>query len=195
MRNRRKAAGDVRLDHPPAAPPALINEHLQGIVRRSSRAEPETDRQEIRLEDPLEHHLQRGPPEPGNDRGNRKQPPVPRTPPWGPNPPARRGGAGPPNHGRLCCPPGSTGPAAASDADPASNPLPGLTGYRTPRSGDTTPQVTGPGRAAPVPAATIDTFRAPYAGESLTAALQDLHRFHGLRPDFGRSALPAPARR
>ena len=32
------------------------------------------------------------------------------------------------------------------------------------------PQVTGPGRASPVPAATIGTFRAPYAGESLTAA-------------------------
>jgi hypothetical protein len=30
VRDRRKAAGDVRLDHPPAAPPALINEHLQG---------------------------------------------------------------------------------------------------------------------------------------------------------------------
>jgi hypothetical protein len=33
MRNRREAAGDVRLDHPPAAPPALIDEHLQGVVR------------------------------------------------------------------------------------------------------------------------------------------------------------------
>ena len=40
MRNRRKAIGDIRLDHPPAAPPALVNEHLQGIVRRPSRAEP-----------------------------------------------------------------------------------------------------------------------------------------------------------
>jgi hypothetical protein len=34
----------------------------------------------------------------------------------------------------------------------------------------TLPQVTGPGRASPVPAATIDAFRAPYAGEFLTAA-------------------------
>ena len=34
----------------------------------------------------------------------------------------------------------------------------------------TLPQVTGPGRASPVPAAAIDAFRAPYAGESLTAA-------------------------
>jgi hypothetical protein len=31
----------------------------------------------------------------------------------------------------------------------------------------TSPQVTGPGRASPVPVATFDTFRAPYAGESL----------------------------
>ena len=68
----------------------------------------------------------------------------------------------------LSC--GSTGTTAASDAHQASDPLPGVTGYRTPRSGDT-PQVTGPGRASPVPAATIDAFRAPYAAESLTAAL------------------------
>ena len=32
------------------------------------------------------------------------------------------------------------------------------------------PQVTGPGRASPVPAATIGTFRGPYAGESFAAA-------------------------
>src|SRR6201989_35114 len=44
-------------------------------------------------------------------------------------------------------------------------------GYRTPRSGSTNPQAAGPGRASPVPAATLDTFRAPYAGEFLTAAL------------------------
>ena len=98
-------------------------------------------------------------------------------------------------HRRLCCPVGSSGTTAASDAHPASDPLPGVTGYRTPRSGSTIPQATGPGRASPVPAATLDTFRAPYAGEFLTAALQDLHRFHGLHPDFGGSALPVPARR
>src|SRR5579859_2252263 len=34
----------------------------------------------------------------------------------------------------LSC--GSTGTTAASDAHPASDPLPGATGYRTPRSGD-----------------------------------------------------------
>jgi hypothetical protein len=47
----------------------------------------------------------------------------------------------------------------------------------------TTPQVTGPGRDSPVPAAAIGTFRAPYAGEFLTAALP------------GTSPLPWPSPR
>jgi site-specific DNA recombinase len=58
-RDRLEAVGDVRLDHPPAAPPGLIDQHLQGIVRRAFRAEPETARQEIGLEDRLEHDLRR----------------------------------------------------------------------------------------------------------------------------------------
>ena len=78
---------------------------------------------------------------------------------------------------------GSTGTTAASDAHPASDPLPGFTGYRTPRSSSGNPQAAGPGRASPVPAATVDTFRAPYAGESLTAALP------------GSSPLPWPSPR
>jgi hypothetical protein len=73
-RNRRKAVSDVRLYHPPAAAPALIDEHLQGIVRRSPRAEPETDRQEIRLEDRLEHDLHRDLHDPVPDRRNRQRP-------------------------------------------------------------------------------------------------------------------------
>src|SRR5690242_12240739 len=56
-------------------------------------------------------------------------------------------------------------------------------GYRTPRSGSINPQAAGPGRASPVPAATLDAFRAPYAGESLTAALP------------GSSPLPWPSPR
>jgi hypothetical protein len=94
--------------------------------------------------------------------GTHRAPPPPR---------AHRRSSGPSHHRRLCCPPGSTGTTTASDAHPASDPLPGVTGYRTPRSGSTNPQAAGPGRASPVPAATLDTFRAPYAGESLTAAL------------------------
>ena len=48
---------------------------------------------------------------------------------------AHRRSSGPSHHRRFCCPAGSTGTTAASDAHPASNPLPGVTGYRTPRSG------------------------------------------------------------
>ena len=60
MRNRRKTIGDIRLDHPPATPPGLINEHLQGVVRTALRAEPERTRQHVGLEDRLEHDLHRG---------------------------------------------------------------------------------------------------------------------------------------
>ena len=83
---------------------------------------------------------------------------------------AHQRSSGPSHHRRLCCPPGSTGTTAASDAHPASNPLPEVIGCRTPRSGSSKPQATGPGRASPVPAITIWTFRAPYAGGFLTAA-------------------------
>ena len=74
MRNRRETAGDVRLGHPPAAPPALINEYLQGVVRRPLRAEPEAGWQEVRFEDRLEHDLRRGLHDPVADRGNRQRP-------------------------------------------------------------------------------------------------------------------------
>ncbi len=52
VRNRLETVGDVRLDHPPATPPGLIDEHLQGVVRRAFRAEPETARQRSRLRRP-----------------------------------------------------------------------------------------------------------------------------------------------
>ena len=60
VRNLRKAGSNVRLRHPPAAPRALIDEHLQGIVLRPPRAEPEAGWQEIRLEDRLKHDLHSG---------------------------------------------------------------------------------------------------------------------------------------
>ncbi len=78
---------------------------------------------------------------------------------------------GPSLHRRFCCP-RSFSPRYydPSDARPARSPLPGfVTGYRSRRSTQT-PQPGGPGRASPVPAATICTFRAPYAGGSFTAA-------------------------
>ena len=87
---------------------------------------------------------------------------------------------------------GSTGTTTASDAVPARHPLPGsppVIGHHAPASF----AVTGPGTASPVPAVTFRTFRALYAEEFLAAALQDLHRFHGLRPERRGSALPFPA--
>jgi hypothetical protein len=54
--------------------PGLIDEDLQGIARRPLRAEPETARQEIRLEDRLEHDLHRGLHDPVADRGDRQRP-------------------------------------------------------------------------------------------------------------------------
>jgi hypothetical protein len=42
LRYRREAVGDIRLDHPPAPPPGLIDEYLQGIVRATFG--PETER-------------------------------------------------------------------------------------------------------------------------------------------------------
>ena len=95
-------------------------------------------------------------------------------------------------HRRLCCPVGSSSTTATSDAHPASDPLPEVIGYRTPRSGNKLPQVTGPGRASPVPAATIDTFRAPYTGESFTAAPRIFAASMAFTPISRGSALPVP---
>src|SRR5215218_1601640 len=89
----------------------------------------------------------------------------------------------------FCCPVGSSGTTAASDALPAPAHFPVL-----PVIGRDAPAeqlaAAGPGRASPVPAATLRAFRAPYAGKSLGAAIQALHPFRGLRPDNPGSALP-----
>ena len=74
---------------------------------------------------------------------------------------------------------------------PGPRPLPGS----SPVIGRATPaaafrRATGPGRASPVPAITIRTFHAPYAGEFFGAVIQALHPFHGLRPTGRGSALP-----
>src|SRR5215216_7078742 len=91
----------------------------------------------------------------------------------------------------FCCPVGSSGTTAASDALPAPAHFPVLPviGRDAPT---TSTQAAGPGRASPVPAATLRAFRAPYAGKSLGAAIQALHPFRGLRPDNPGSALPRP---
>ena len=300
MRNRRKAVGDVRLDHPPAAPRALIDEHLQGIVRRPLRAEPEAAVQEVRLEDRLEHDLHRGLHDPvpnreestaaaarpstrlGDQHPPRGQRPIAALPqfaasssssraipysstsakvilsmPGAPLLPAHRdprapqdvpaidlvhervespsgiglgrpvermlqgtdripgtrgshgGGtsrdgthrAPPPQrcastkqrpfpHRRLCCPLGSTSTTAASDAHPASDPLPGFTGYRTPRSGNTIRR--SPGRGGPPQFPPPPSIRsAPHTpGSPSRLRFQALHRFHGLHPDFEGLGTP-----
>ena len=90
MRNRRKAVGDVGFHHPAAAPPGLIDEHLQGIVRRAPRAEPETARQEIRLEDRLEHDLRGSLHDPVADSRNRQRPLLVRTRLGDEHPPGRQ---------------------------------------------------------------------------------------------------------
>ena len=60
---------------------------------------------------------------------------------------------------------------AASDSLPAPAHFPTHAGYRTRRSDSTNPQTAGPGRASPVPIATIRTFHALYAGEFFGAAI------------------------
>jgi len=56
--------------------------------------------------------------------------------------------SGPSHHRGFCCPVGSSGNTAASDAHPAPRPLPGLTGYRTGRS-DEAPQHRRAGEGLP----------------------------------------------
>jgi len=93
----------------------------------------------------------------------------------------------------LSC--GSTGTTAASDAHPASDPLPGVTGYRTPRSGDKIRRSPGRGGPPQFPPP-LSARSAPHTpGSPSRLRIQALRRFHGLHPDFGGSALPAPARR
>lgn len=74
MTNRRETLGDVRLHHPPASPKALVDEHLKGIVRRPSGAEPQRAIGEIGFEDRLKHDLQRGLHDAVMNRRNRKRP-------------------------------------------------------------------------------------------------------------------------
>jgi hypothetical protein len=74
VRDRAETVGHVRLHHPAVAPEGLVDEHLQGIVRCASRAEPERARQHVRFEDRLEHDLHRGLHDPVAHRRNRQRP-------------------------------------------------------------------------------------------------------------------------
>lgn len=88
----------------------------------------------------------------------------------------------------FCCPVGSSGTTAASDAHPARPPFPGL----RLSAGDppALSAATGPGRASPVPIATFRAFHTPCAGEFFGAAIQGLRPFRGLRRGQLGSALP-----
>src|SRR6266540_3769229 len=79
VRNRLETRSDVRLYHPAPASPGLIDQDLQGIVRRASRAKPERALEEVGLEDRLDRRLQRRLHDPVADSGDRKRPLLRRT--------------------------------------------------------------------------------------------------------------------
>jgi hypothetical protein len=74
VRDRLKARGDIRLDHPAPPPPRLIDADLQGIMGRLLRAEPERARQHVGLEDRLDDQLEGRLHDAVADRGNRQRP-------------------------------------------------------------------------------------------------------------------------
>ena len=76
MRDRRKAVGDVGFHHPGPAPEGLIQQDLQGVVRRALRAEPKAARQKTGLKDRLEHDLRRRLHDPVTDSRNRQRAPL-----------------------------------------------------------------------------------------------------------------------
>jgi hypothetical protein len=103
---------------------------------------------------------------------------------------AHRRSGGPSYHRRFCCPPGSTGTAAASDAHPASDPLPGGTGYRTPPSVSKIRRLPGRGGPPRFPPS-LSMRSAPHTpGSPSRLRFQALDRFRGLRPGFGGSDPP-----
>jgi site-specific DNA recombinase len=70
VRDRLETVRDVRLHHVAAALPGLVDEHLQGIVRRPPRAKPERAVQHVGFKDRLEHDLERRLHDPVADRGD-----------------------------------------------------------------------------------------------------------------------------
>ena len=95
-------------------------------------------------------------------------------------------------HRRLCCPSGSSGTTAASDAVPAGRPLPGS----SPVIGRHAPMRSRSHRAGdglPSSRRHLLNVPRPLRRGVPDGCLQDLHRFHGLRPEGRGSALPFPA--
>ena len=93
-------------------------------------------------------------------------------------------------HRGLCCPVGSSGTTAASDALPARRPLPGSTGLWDASLRRQLP----PGRGGPPQFPLSPSERsAPHTpGGSSGLRFQALRPFHGLRPDDPGSAPPLP---
>ena len=76
MRNRLKTRGDIRFYHPTPAPPGLVDQDLEGIVRRASRAKPKRALDEVGLEDRLDHRLHGRLHDPVADSRDRERPPL-----------------------------------------------------------------------------------------------------------------------
>jgi hypothetical protein len=87
----------------------------------------------------------------------------------------------------LSC--GSTSTTAASDSLPAPRPFPGSTPVIERRLPRLTAARSGRGGPLQFPPSPSERSAPSYAGESLAAAFQDLHRFHGLRREPPGSAL------
>ena len=96
---------------------------------------------------------------------------------------------------RLCCPVGSISTIAASDAHPARHPFPGIPVIRRAASDDTIRRSPGRGRPLQFPSSPLIRSEPHTPGSPSRLYLQDLHRFRGLRPDGGGSALPDPTQR
>jgi hypothetical protein len=74
VRDRLKAVGDVRLGNPSPASPGLIEQDLEGVMRRLLRAKAERARRKVGLKDRLNDDLQGRLDDPVTDRGDRQRP-------------------------------------------------------------------------------------------------------------------------
>ena len=76
VRDRLKTVGDVRLGNPSPAPPRLINENLERVVRRAPGPKPERALEHVSLEDRLNDDLGGRLNDTVADSGNRERTPL-----------------------------------------------------------------------------------------------------------------------
>jgi len=108
----------------------------------------------------------------------------------------RERSSGPSHHPGFCCPAGSSGTTAASDALPARHPLPGsapVIGRDAPTANFRRPPGRGGPPQFPPPPSERSTPHTP--GGSSGPHFQALHPFHGLHPDFHGLGSSSSARR